>query len=155
MKEARTKYGPYSVTTPYMPNPTLERLFSFWGAGADSWGWCSFDAGRMMAHIIAGVGGWDYPGYSSGSAADMLANAKSIVIWGFDPTIGMCGPAHQFAWFIKLARERGKRVIIIDPRYTVGAEVLADQWIPIKPGTDTAMFLAMAYVLFKDDLWDK
>jgi anaerobic dimethyl sulfoxide reductase subunit A len=44
---------------------------------------------------------------------------------------------------------------MIDPRYTVAAEVLADQWIPIKPGTDTAMFMAMAYILFKEDLWNK
>lgn len=155
MKEARAKYGPYSIITPYMPNATLERLFSFWGAGVDSWGWCSFDSGRMMAHIVTGVIGWDYPGYASGSGADMLANAKSIVIWGYDPTIGMCGPGYQFAWFIKLCRERGKPVIIIDPRYSVAAEVLADQWIPIKPGADTAMFMAMAYILLKDDLWDK
>jgi anaerobic selenocysteine-containing dehydrogenase len=98
---------------------------------------------------------WDYACYSAGSAADMLAHAKLIVLWGFDPAMGSCGPGYQFAWFLKLARERRRRVIIIDPRYTVGAQVLADQWIPIKPGTDTAMYLAMAYVLFKEDLWDK
>jgi len=155
MKEAREKYGPYSVIMPYMPNSLAERLFSFWGAGVDSWGWCSYDAIRMMAHIVAGEKGWNYAGYSSGSAADMLANSKLIVIWGFDPTTGSSGPGHQFAWFIKLARERGKPVIIIDPRYTTAAEVLADQWIPIKPGTDSAMFMAMAYVLLKEDLWDK
>lgn len=155
MKEAREKYGPYSIITPYMPNATLERLFSFWGAGVDSWGWCSYDAARMMAHIVAGEKGWDLAGYASGSAADMLANAKLIVLWGIDPSMGSLGPGYQFAWFIKLARERGKRVIIIDPRLTVGAEVVADQWIPIKPGTDAAMFMAMAYILFKEGLWNK
>jgi anaerobic dimethyl sulfoxide reductase subunit A len=108
-----------------------------------------------MSHIIAGCEGWEHHQYGSGSAADMLANAKLIVIWGFDPALGSSGPGYQFAWFLKLARERGKRVIMFDPRYTVGAEVLADQWIPIKPGTDHAMFLAMAFVLFKEDLWDK
>ncbi len=155
MKETREKYGPYSIITPYMPNDTAERLFSFWGAGVDSWGWCSIDSARMMSHIVAGVTGWDYAGYSSGSAPDMLANAKLIVIWGFDPTMGSCGPGYQFAWFLKLARERGTPVIIIEPRYTVSAEVAADQWIPIKPGTDTAMYMALAYVLFKDEAWDK
>ena len=155
MKQIREKHGPYSIIIPYMPNETAERLFSLWGAGVDSWGWCSFDAARMMAHLVGGEKGWDYAHYSSGSAADMLAHAKLIVLWGFDPAIGSCGPGYQFAWFLKLARERGKRVIIIDPRYTVGAVVLADQWIPIKPGTDTAMYMAMAYVLFKEELWDK
>lgn len=155
MKQIREKHGPYSIIIPYMPNETAERLFSLWGAGVDSWGWCSFDAARMMAHLVGGEKGWDYAHYSSGSAADMLAHSKLIVLWGFDPAIGSCGPGYQFAWFLKLARERGKRVIIIDPRYTVGAAVLADQWIPIKPGTDTAMYMAMAYVLFKEELWDK
>jgi anaerobic dimethyl sulfoxide reductase subunit A len=108
-----------------------------------------------MAHIMAGVRGWDYAGYSSGSAADMLANSKMLVLWGNDPTVGHQGPAHQWAYFIKLARERGKPVIIIDPRYSTAVKTLADQWIPIKPGTDAAMFLAMAWVLFRNDLWDK
>lgn len=155
MKEMREKYGPYSIIVPYMPNDLADRLFSLWGAGTNSWGWCSFDATRLMAHVMTGEGGWDYSGYSSSSAADMLANSKLIVIWGYDPATGSCGPAHQFAWFVKLARERGKKVIIFDPRYTPAAEVIADQWIPIKPGTDCALFMALAYVLFQEDSWDK
>jgi anaerobic dimethyl sulfoxide reductase subunit A len=154
MQETRAKYGPYSIITPYA-NETAERLFSFWGAGVVGWGWCSYDAARLMSHVIAGERGWDLDRWSSGSAADMLANARVIALWGCEPTIGHQGPAHQFAWYIKLARERGKRVIIIDPKYTVAARTLADQWIPIKPGTDRAMFMAMAYVLFQEDLWDK
>lgn len=155
MKQCRDKYGPYSIITAYMPNETLERILTFWGAGVDSWGWCSIDAARLMSHVITGYPGWELTGWSSGSGSDMLANSKLIVLWGNDPTVGHQGPAHQWAWFIKLARERGKPVIIIDPRYSTAAKVLADQWIPIKPGTDVAMFMAMANVLFHQDIWDK
>ena len=154
MKETREKYGPYSIVTPFSPNATAERLFQFWGGGVDSWGWCSFDAQRLMGHIIAGTPGWNYSEYSSSSAADLLAHSKAIVLWGFDPTVQHHGPAHQFAWFIKLARERGTPVILFDPRYTGAAEVLADQWIPIKPGTDCAMFLAMADLVFRENMVD-
>ncbi len=154
MKEIRSKYGPHSIITPYMPNESLERLFEFWGAGVDSWGWCSFDPQRLMGHVMAGTPGWSYHEYSSSSGGDLLANSKMIVLWGFDPTIQHHGPAHQFAWFIKLARERGVPVILFDPRYTGTAETLADQWIPIKPGTDCAMFLAMANLVFRNDWVD-
>jgi len=154
MKEIRGRYGIYSVITPFSPNETLERLFSFWGAGVDSWGWCSFDAQRLMGHVMAGAPGWNYSEFSSSSAMDMLAHSKVIVLWGFDPTVQHHGPAHQFAWFIKLARERGKPVILFDPRYTGAAAALADQWIPIKPGTDCAMYLAMADVVFREDMVD-
>jgi len=154
MKETRGKYGLYSIITPYMPNETVERLFQFWGAGVDSWGWCSYDPQRLIGHIMAGAPGWHLEEFCSSSAGDMLARSKIIVLWGFDPTVQHHGPAHQFAWFIKLARERGTPVILFDPRYTGAAEVLADQWIPIKPGTDCAMFLAMADVVFREDLVD-
>lgn len=155
MQECREKYGPLSIIDPYMPNDSAERLLSFWGAGAGSWGWCSWDAGRLMAHVMCGGLGWEYQQTSSGSASDMLANARLIVIWGFDPSVAHHGPAHMFGWFIKLAREKGTPVIIIDPRYSMAARTVADQWIPIKPGTDTAMLMAVADVLFKENLWDK
>jgi anaerobic dimethyl sulfoxide reductase subunit A len=155
MKRIREKYGNYSILTPFGPNENLERLFQFWGAGVDGWGWCSFDSSRLMGHVMAGAPARSYSEFCSSSAADMLANSKIIVLWGFDPTVQHHGPGHQFAWFIKLARERGVPVILFDPRYTATAEVLADQWIPIKPGTDCAMFLAMAQVVFDEGLVDR
>ncbi|MBI2852292.1 MAG: molybdopterin-dependent oxidoreductase [Chloroflexi bacterium] len=45
-------------------------------------------------------------------------------------------------------------VVIIDPRHTDTA-VLADEWIPIYPGTDTAMMVAMAYVMYQQGLHDQ
>ncbi|MBI2360511.1 MAG: molybdopterin-dependent oxidoreductase [Deltaproteobacteria bacterium] len=87
--------------------------------------------------------------------ADVLMNAKMIVLWGFEPTVIHFGPGHQLAYFIKMARERGVPVICIEPRYTVAAEVLADQWVPIKPGTDTAMMLGVANVLITEGLYDR
>ena len=155
MKRITDEFGPLSIMTPYPPNALLERLFSFWGRGTDTWGSGSQDASRMMAHIMTGALEMEYNRFSSSSAADMLANSKVIVIWGYDPTMGMYGPGNQFAYYVRLCRERNRPVIIIDPRYTVAAEVLADQWIPIKPGTDAAMMMAMANVLFREDLWDK
>ena len=154
MKESVAKYGPYSVVTPYA-NSMANQLFSHWGAGVDCWGWSSFDSARLMSHLMAGERGWNYPGYTSGSSPDMLANSKMILIFGQDATVGAQGPGYQFAWYVKLARERGKKVIIIDPRYTNAGEVLADQWIPIKPGTDSACYCALAYVLFQEDTWNK
>jgi anaerobic dimethyl sulfoxide reductase subunit A len=151
MKEIREKYGPYSILVPKGPNAVAERLFSFWGAGVSTWGYSSADAIRLATPLVFGQPG----GAASSSAADFLANSKLIIIWGYDPAMGSMGPGYQFAWFLKLARERGKKIIIFDPRYTPAAEVIADQWIPIKPGTDCAMFMAMAYVLFQENLWNR
>lgn len=150
MLECRDKYGPLSIISPYMPNNTMERMFSFWGAGAEGWGWCSYDSSRLMAQMITGERSWALDRWSSGSAMDMLAHSNAIVLWGCDPTVG-----HMFAWYIKMAREKGVPVIIIDPRYSTAVRSLADQWIPIKPGTDVAMFMSIAYVLFQNDTWDK
>lgn len=46
-------------------------------------------------------------------------------------------------------RARGGRVIVVDPRRTQTAE-RADEWVPIQPGTDAALLLAMAHVLFDE-----
>ncbi|MBI4489021.1 MAG: molybdopterin-dependent oxidoreductase [Deltaproteobacteria bacterium] len=154
MEETVDTYGPYSITTAYQPSPNLERIFGLWGAGVEGWGWCSMDPGRLAMHLMGGVPGWSY-NETSNDLADVLLNTKMIVLWGFEPTINHFGPGHQVAYFLKMARERGTPVICIEPRYTTAAEVLADQWIPIKPGTDAAMMLAVGYVLFTENLYDK
>jgi molybdopterin-containing oxidoreductase family molybdopterin binding subunit len=44
------------------------------------------------------------------------------------------------------ARARGMRLVVVDPICTNAASH-ADQWIPIRPGTDAALALALAHVL--------
>jgi anaerobic selenocysteine-containing dehydrogenase len=48
-------------------------------------------------------------------------------------------------------RERGGRTIVIDPRRTGTAEK-ADEWLPIIPGTDAALLLAVVAVLEEEGL---
>ena len=50
-------------------------------------------------------------------------------------------------------RERGGRVIVVDPRRT-GTVDHADEWIPITPGTDAALLMAVVHVLFAEALVD-
>src|SRR5215470_2765051 len=48
-------------------------------------------------------------------------------------------------------RARGGKVVLVDPRRTGTAEH-ADEWIPIRPGTDAALLMAMVHVLFAEGL---
>ncbi|HWG84014.1 MAG TPA: molybdopterin-dependent oxidoreductase, partial [Deinococcales bacterium] len=49
---------------------------------------------------------------------------------------------------------RGARLVVVDPRFSTAA-AKAHRWLPIKPGTDTALLLAWANVLVTENLYDK
>lgn len=51
------------------------------------------------------------------------------------------------------ARANGARLIVIDPRFSSVA-MKADHWLPIRPGTDTALLLAWMNVLITERLYD-
>ncbi len=79
-------------------------------------------------------------------------NSRYILMWGWNPAEMRDGTNSEY--FLKLARQRGARVVCIDPRLTLSAVSLADEWIPIRPGTDVAMMSAMAYVMIVEKLYD-
>ncbi len=51
------------------------------------------------------------------------------------------------------ARAQGTKVIVLDPRFSSVA-AKADYWLPVKPGTDTALMLAWMNVLISENLYD-
>ena len=55
---------------------------------------------------------------------------------------------------LQRARERGAYIVLVDPRCN-NTITLADEWVPINPGTDLALVLAMSNVLIKNGLYDK
>ena len=55
-----------------------------------------------------------------------------------------------------LAKQKsGVRIIVIDPRHTDTAAGFADEWIPIRPGTDAALVSALAHVLITENMVDE
>ena len=53
------------------------------------------------------------------------------------------------------ARKRGTKVVVIDHRRTETAARTDAQWIPIRPGTDGALALAMLNVIVTEKLYDE
>ncbi|WP_229698780.1 molybdopterin-dependent oxidoreductase [Wenjunlia tyrosinilytica] len=54
---------------------------------------------------------------------------------------------------LRKLRRRGGRLVVVDPRRTRTADI-ADEYLPIRPGTDAALLAAMAHTLFAEGLAD-
>jgi thiosulfate reductase / polysulfide reductase chain A len=80
-----------------------------------------------------------------------LANSRYILIIGRNPAGGI--DLGQVKDIVK-AKEKGAKVVVVDPRHNETA-ILADEWLPIKPGTDLALLLAMINVMVDEMLYDK
>ncbi len=53
-----------------------------------------------------------------------------------------------------MAIDRGAKVVYLDPRYTKTASK-ASEWLPIRPGTDSAFHLALIHTLIKERLYNR
>jgi len=80
-------------------------------------------------------------------------NSRLIVMWGWNPTSTITGV--NTGWYLAQAKEAGARIVSVDPRYTESTATFAHQWIPIRPATDGAMLLGMAYVMIEEGLYDR
>jgi len=79
-----------------------------------------------------------------------MARAKMLLVIGSNMT-----EAHPVAaTFVKNAVMKGSRLIVIDPRRHALAE-MAETHVPLKVGTDIALFNAIMHVLIEEDLYDK
>src|SRR5512147_1665446 len=104
-------------------------------------GFCSVN---MAAGMIYTIGGsfWEFGGPD-------LDRAKLFVM------IGTAEDHHSNPMKIALSKFKraGGRFISINPIRT-GYSAIADEWIPIKPGTDGALFMALLHELIRTDALD-
>lgn len=152
MKRIKENYGPGAfVNLQYagefgLQGPAVGRLMNMFGGSLQHWGGASLEGNYWSAQATYGTrrvaplyGDW--------------SNARLIILWGWNPGNNLYGVNNTFRF--SLAKEAGARIICIDPRYTISAALYADQWIPIIPGTDTAMLIAMAHVMITENLHDQ
>jgi len=154
LMRVRDTYGPASILylalagdlgqlhTPRLTN----RLLALAGGYTWTWGLTSFGAGMYVSRACYGT-------YFTSNTRDDLLNSRLIILWGWDPATIIAGT--NTAWYLARAREGGARIVAVDPKYNESAATFAQQWIPIRPGTDAAMLIAMAHVMITENLHDQ
>lgn len=85
-----------------------------------------------------------------------LEHAQLVLAWGWNAVEAGGNQLCYITWPRQLleARERGARFVFIDPRIR-GAGPFADEWLPIKPGSDLALALALSNQLIQNDTIDR
>lgn len=122
------------------------RFFSLLGGCTSIHGNFSFEAAAFSSRIT--FGNW-----MTGSSNDNFLHSRLIILWGWNPLVTRFGC--DTAYYLKQAKAAGARIVCVDPRKSLTVRTLADQWIPVRPGTDAALLIAMAYVIISENLHDK
>jgi anaerobic dimethyl sulfoxide reductase subunit A len=135
----------------------IKRISEKYGGEAFLWGNNALAGytGYINTWGSTSSGTWAYTASRVFSSQSAMGNdrldmrkAKTIVMWSTDP---ICSSGGNPCYNYLQCKKAGAKFIFVDPYLNSSAQVLADEWIPIRPGTDTPMLLAMGYVLIKED----
>lgn len=145
LKDQKERYGPesLSILSPARRDYS-EYMYRFLVShGSPNYGHsgiCAMQNAFSFAHTLGAV--WPIADYG---------NSDLILVWGKQPIYSGSSKGGTRS-FIE-ARERGARIITVKP--TMEPDVaLSDGWLPVRPGTDAALALAMLHVIIKEDLYD-
>ena len=145
LNKVKTDYGPSSVAFYSGYNkwyrPFLQRLcYSFGSVNYGTESSSCFTSTIMSWRVATGA---DFASPDIGHAGVFL---------------GWCYNAYYSAYLmpsgVEKARERGMKVIVIDPRITPAVEKQCDLYLRIKPGTDCALALCLGRELIVNDWVD-
>ena len=144
----RREYGPQSVLyfsgsgTKGLLNGVGTAFWRLFGGYTGTYGDLCWPAGLEATRLTLGE--------NKHSAPWDLAHARLILLWGKNSAETNI---HQMP-FVEKAVEAGARLVVVDPRRTETAE-RADLLVQPRPGSDLALALALAHILFREDLVDE
>lgn len=100
---------------------------------------------RSLCGVVAGTGIATTQGTGTGVDPEDFIHSRYIVLWGTNTIV-----TNLHLWPIILeARSRGAKIVVVDPIRTRTAEA-ADWHLPLRPGSDAALMLAMMHVIIRD-----
>ena len=148
LRDILKRYGPEAVM-PYSYSGTLG-LLNY--GSMDRRFFHRLGATRIERTICSAAGKEGFVatvGTTMGPDPEDIPEARFIIVWGSNT---ITSNAHYWP-LIQQARRRGAKLVVIDPRRTRTA-ALADVHIPVRPGTDAALALAMMHVIIGEGLYD-
>lgn len=120
-----------------------------YGGCTTTWGQASQGAMPVAATMMKG----DWTGGRLDTSDRFeIRNAKLIVLWAVNSAWSAQG---NVSWHYETAKKAGAKIIVVDTWYSPTAQSLADQWVPIRPGTDTALLLGLAYHMIRQNVYDQ
>ena len=155
--EIRAKHGPQAVLSRGSAGTigALHATYAVLGRFLNGFGGCtyltqgySFGAGSTILPYLLG----EDTGRSGFDAATMQYS-EMIVLWGANVLETRHG-AEVPQRLLEAAR-RGGQIVSIEPRRSYTAEQTGAWWLPCRPGMDTALMLAVLYVLLSENLADR
>ena len=113
--------------------------------------WYSSYAQEKSQHHL--IDQWMFDAPPSTSLQPDEENAPLLIAAGTNPRVSNRGPKPNIV-FNDLRRDRGRKLIVIDPRITE-TTAGADVHLRLKPATDVFLLLAVAKTLIEEDLVDR
>lgn len=127
-----------------------KRFLHMFGGCTDLWSNMSCEAEIFSVRNTFGT---DIPYKAAGREPTDYVNSKLILMWGWSPSDGTFGTSTPE--YLKHAKKEGVRIVCVDARRTRTSKQLADEHIFIRPSTDAAALISMAYVIVSEGLHDQ
>ena len=96
---------------------------------------------------------YTYGSSKTGSSTLSFKKSEYLILWGHNPVV----TSYESGIYETLIyhKNKGTKIVVIDPQYSDTAAVFGTKWLKIRPGTDGALATAMAYVIWTEELYDK